>query len=173
MFDLNDILAAVNSAFKDAANDTLAAASERIFIEGKNAKDSKVGSYSTKPFYANAKTSPRATNGTGKTGNPVQGGYYAGGYREYRAQQGREAGFINFRLSNSLQSDFNNSESGFKLNQTGELEYSIVINRPENIEKIKGQEARFGTIFTGFTSAEEQLIVDSFNFNIKNKIQSL
>jgi len=173
MLDEQAIMRAAEAAFKDAANDTLAAASERIFIDGKNSKNSKIGSYDTKPFYANADTSPVATNKTGKTGNTIKGGYYQGGYKEYRSQQGRESAFINFRLSNDLQSDFNNSERGFKPSQTGPLEFSVVINRKENIKKIKGQEQRFGKVFTEFTKEEEKLMVDSFVFNLNNNLRSL
>ncbi|MHA1289470.1 hypothetical protein DRO66_00320 [Candidatus Bathyarchaeota archaeon] len=173
MFDINAITAKVEGAFRDAANDTLATMSERIFIDGGNSAGGKIGEYSVKPYYANPKTSPTATNKTGKTGKTIQGGYYKGGYKEFRAQQGRESGFINQRLTNNLQSDFNNAESGFVLQQTGDLTYSIVIDRPENIRKIEGQEKRFGPIFTELTKDEELLMLQSLEFNLNNRFKTL
>lgn len=173
MINEAQIQQAVVESMRLAVQDTLAAMSTRIFIDGKNSDEGKIGNYDTKPFYANPKTSPVATNKTGKTGKKIQGGYYAGGYKEYRGQQGRESGFINQRLSGDLQSDFNNGSSGFNLNQTGELCFSISIDKPENVAKVKGQEARFGPIFTELSKSEESLLLNRLEQNITNKLKSL
>jgi len=173
IIDEAKVMQAARESLRLAAFDTFSAMSNRIFIDGKRSSGRTMGKYSKKPFYANPNTSPVATNKTGKTGNKIQGGYYAGGYAEYRAQQGRESGFKNLRLTGDLQSDFNNSSSGFTLQETGDMCYVISIDKPENVKKVEGQESELGPIFTEFTKKEERLLEQSLRANIINKLRSL
>lgn len=170
IFNMGEINKAITLAFEDAAKDTLATMSERIFIDGETSSEQDSGSYSTEPFYANAQTSPKKPNKKGKTGKKIKGGYYPGGYKEFRNQQGRESAFVNYRLSGDLQSDFNNSKSGFRLNKLGKLQYGIEIDKVDNIDKVRGLEAKYGTVFTSLSKSEENLFINSLQFNLNQRL---
>lgn len=161
---------ALELAFRDA----LSKQAPRIFEDGKTSAGASIGSYSTKPLYADPNTTPKATNKTGKTGNQIKGGYYAGGYRELRSQQGREAGFKNLRFTNELQSDYANAEISPTSSSVPvprptvitPLHLQIRINKPINLVKIKAAEAEAGPIFD-LSSSEDKTLRGSYKFNLQ------
>ena len=136
-----------------AARDTQTLSVKRIFEDGQSTNGSSF-SYDTKPGYFSG--GPKASNRTGKTGNAIKTGYYPGGYAEFRAQQGRENSFVNWRLNNELQSDYANAQispSSSALASPTPIKidnftYVITLNKQINIEKKKGLERKYGTIFT-------------------------
>jgi hypothetical protein len=85
---------------------------ERIFVDGIAADGSAIGTYSTKPLYAN----PRRIAGTsfsprGKTGKTkFENGkshvtrYFPKGYRELRQTAGRQSARVDLRFSGTLRS---------------------------------------------------------------------
>ena len=101
---------------------------QRLFIRGKDANGKAIGKYSTKPFYADLKKlreeygsqlplaklkaegKPRFGRKKGFTYRRYGGEkvdlvskYFDGGYAAFRAAVGREAGFVNFKLSGALE----------------------------------------------------------------------
>lgn len=176
---LNAKLARIKTgpAFELAFKDALAQQSQRIFEDGKKTDGSTIGSYDSKPFYADPDASPKATTKKGKRGKAIKGGYYAGGYRQYRAQQGREAGFVNLRLNNELQSDYANLNISVSSNQVvppkptvvTPLLLKVVIKKPINQQKIKGLEAKYGVIFN-LSQSEINTLTGSFRFNILKEL---
>lgn len=142
-------------SFAIGVNSAMSEQSVRIFQEGKKSDGSGIGNYDSKnPLYASDDTLPRQGNHTGKTGKGIKTSYYAN-YKALRSEQGRESGFVNLRLTNELQSDYNNSQVSASSNKLGtakpikkgNLEYEISLNKQINVDKKNGLEAKYGTIF--------------------------
>lgn len=92
----------VNSAIRSekvmriALSSVLARHKPRIFEKGLDGKDSKIGTYSTKPISIAAKNQAR---NTGKT-------YFKGGYAEYKKDVGKNPGYVNLRNTDQMMHDY-------------------------------------------------------------------
>lgn len=149
-----------------AAKDAMTLSVPRIFEQGKTTSGATF-KYSTKPGYFT--DGPKASNKTGKTGKAIKTGYYAGGYAEFRSQQGRESSHVNFRLTNELQSDYANSK--VSVSSTGlanpipikidNFTYVITLNKNINIQKRSGLENKYGIIFSLNQKEEAQFALSS------------
>ncbi len=163
-----------------AARDSQSQSVVRIFENGLKSNGGTIGKYDTKPAYFSPKATPRDTNHKGKTGKRIKTGYYAGGYAELRAQQGRESGFVNVRFTNELQSDYANSDVDRTSNRVavpkpikaGDNTFLITLNKPVNIQKRNGLEGKYGTIFN-LTAKEEQTFLDSQDFNLDKALDKI
>lgn len=149
-----------------AAKDAMALSVPRIFEQGKTTFGATF-SYSTKPGYFT--NGPKASNKTGKTGKTIKTGYYKGGYAEFRSQQGREAGKVNYRLTNELQSDYANSKVAVTANKLASpkpikisnFKYVITLNKDINIQKRSGLERKYGIIFDLNVTENNQFALSS------------
>jgi len=138
-----------------AVRSVMALQSRRIFQDGKNTAGTGIGQYNTtRELWAYDERSPKKVTGKGKTGKDIKGGYYES-YKKYREQQGREDGFVNLRLTNELQNDFNNAETGNppQPDKVSSTEYVIRLKKDINQKKREGIEAKYGEVF--LASAEE------------------
>lgn len=122
---------------------------DRIFGQGKDSTGGKIGSYSTKPYYADKESFIRKgsfkpvgkygdkkfTTGK-KKGQPHQSMYLKGGYKEFRDIQGRQTQAVDLKLSGSL---FNAIVLAQENNTT-----LIGITSQRESNKRKGNEKHFG-----------------------------
>lgn len=136
----------------------------RIFQMGLNSAGSKIGVYNTSnSLYVNTsksapiKNSPIGKNGDTKfkNGKSHKSTYYKS-YKEFRAKQKRESGFVNLRLTNELQSDFSNakiSKTSTKVIQGQPIRvnanyYKTELKKDINQKKREGLEDKYGKIFS-------------------------
>lgn len=100
--EITGLVRRINEAIRDdknirmALSTTLAEHKTRIFEKGLDAKDSKIGTYSTTPASISKKN--QAKN-TGKT-------YFKFGYSEYKSAIGRNPGFVILRNTDQMMSDY-------------------------------------------------------------------
>lgn len=79
-----------------ALSSVLAIHKPRIFEKGLDGKDSKIGTYSTKPISIAKKNQAR---NTGKT-------YFKTGYAEYKKDIGKNPGYVNLRNTDQMMQDY-------------------------------------------------------------------
>lgn len=171
-----------NKPLEIAFRDIAGAIGERIFEKGLNVNGGPIGQYSKKPIYISDDQAPRSTNHRGKTGKTIKGGYYAGGYYEFRGQQGRENSFVNLRLTNELQNDLLNANvartSGspaqitdstpFKISNTA---YELRLKKQVNVNKRLGIDAKYGKVF-GVSKAERERFLKTLDFETKKVMRN-
>jgi hypothetical protein len=135
----------------------------RIFHEGKNSAGGSIGSYDrNRELWVPDSKLRRNGSHRGKTGKPIKTTYFKS-YFALKGAQGFDAGTVNLRLTNDLQSDFANArlskddDSPPKdvrpIKATPSL-WKEQLRRSKNVEKIGGLEKRFGRIF-GPTKQEQ------------------
>lgn len=134
----------------------------RIFQDGKNSNDAKIGSYnSSNPLYVNTskrapiKNAPKGKTGQSKfkNGNTHKSTYY-NSYKDFRSKQKRESGFVNLRLTNELQSGFSNvkiSTSSTSVPEARPIKvnahhYKLEV-KDNNVKKVIRLEKKYGKIF--------------------------
>jgi len=131
---------------------------ERIFTNGLNTDNEKLGEYSLQPSYFSEKSFIRKSSfkpkgkenkGNFKNGNKRKSMYLSKGYNEFRDIQGRQTKHIDFNFSGSL-------ESGFRIYKFGsEVLYGN--NDKKESEKIDGLTQRFST-FIPLTLQEREFL---------------
>jgi hypothetical protein len=151
----------MQKAFLLSVKDVIGAQVVRIFEEGKNSNDSKIGAYqSNKEMWISDDASPRKGTHKGKPNaqgksKKITTTYYES-YKGFRGEQGRESGFVNLRLNGRLMSDLANAPvdrkdaripSDIKPTKVNGFEYYTLI-RGENVVKKQGAEAKYGKIFS-------------------------
>lgn len=150
-----------NKPFKKAVQSVHALRITRIFDNGEKSDGGKIGSYSTKPIYVNAKRYGFSFAGQGKNqarrskASPRKTKYFADGYKGFRTFVKRPVNFINLGLTYDLRFDLSNSSSK-RVNMPDKIsahEYQERLKRQHNVEKVDGIENRFGNIF-GFQQKE-------------------
>ncbi len=149
-----------------AARSAHADAVGRIFEGGQKTNGSKIGTYDDQNelWVADDKL-PKKGSHKGKTGKTIKTTFYSS-YKQLRAQQDREAGFVNLRLLNDLQSDYANASITRGSNQLAEAKpikvnknlVIIALKRELNVRKKEGLEKKYGRIFE-LNQAE----IDKFN----------
>lgn len=124
----------------------------RVFMHGKNADGSAIGSYSEKDIWLNPnKMRVRNQKGfrplKGKKGNTkfksdptrVRKTSYFDGWKGFRQAQGLRTGFINLNYTGDLKSDVENPKNNVPTPiKVSEGKYKVAIKRPENIKKYPG-----------------------------------
>lgn len=179
-----------NVPLEIAVRTTTAEQAVRIFQNGQNSSGRRIGSYSTRPRVISPRFAPRSFKAdtfqpfnraqrarTGKKG--YYGKFFAQGYKQFRSEQGREAGFINLRLTNDLQSDFANV--GMSKNTTSVASprpikvsthiYKTSLKRQQNVLKREGLENRFGPIFR-LTRKERDTFVRIAAFELRKILEA-
>lgn len=95
---------------KAAILDITADVVQRVFVEGKNSKNTAIGRYSRKPIYVNPKNSPKKFSPMGKTGSRFKNKkshktrYFNGGYANFKTFIGK-GDKVNLWLFGELRSD--------------------------------------------------------------------
>lgn len=132
-----------NRAVKIGVQTVLATQKKRIFVDGEDATNNKIGKYSTNPISISKKNQNR---NTGKT-------YFKGGYSEYKSAIGKNPGYINLNNTGQMFQDY----SFFDLGQAG---LGLGFNNNINFDKSQWAESKDGKkIFQ--QSAKEGVILDS------------
>lgn len=138
-----------------AARTAMAEMGRRIFTRGLNSAGRKIGEYSTKPIYISKSKTPSGS-----------GGYFAGGYKEFKQSIGRGSK-VNFRLFNQLQNDF--AGGNIKAPRpTKESRFSYIVRLKDefNEKKRKGLEERF-TITFDPSKSERIRFRKAFEFELR------
>lgn len=162
----------INIPLKKAVISTMAGMNNRIFVMGKLSNMQKIGQgrYSGKELWASDSQLPRKGNHRGKPNKDgkrrkIKTSYYSS-YTELKKAMGRYTnGVVNLRLTNDLQSDFNNapvSNSGGSMPKPTEinrLTFAILLRR--NSLKKEGLEEKYGNIFL-LTKVEKERFYKTF-----------
>lgn len=160
---LNKRLAQIGKSEKDFAliiSDTHAGIVQRVFGEGKNEKEAKIGSYSTKPTLAGA-TSFNTKSGANKIagskskraklkwvtvksgGKNVSLFEVPGGYKQIRQLDGRQTSFVDLTRSGELKNDFSNS-----LQRQSPFVWVTGVKKGINAKKVEGLTDKYGDVFS-------------------------
>lgn len=141
---------------------------QRIFEEGKRTDGGNIGQYDTKhPLYVNPNTAPRKTAvkakgiegllpTQGKTGEHLfKNGKehkttYVKNYKDLRNRIGRRIDKVNLNLTGDLQLDISNGRVPTPV-RISQHEYHITVKRGINSDKIRGNEKKYGKIFSHST----------------------
>lgn len=123
--DLNDIRRN-ELLIKRSLSTVLAHQRKRIFIDGRDARGNRIGSYSTKKISISRKNQARRT---GKT-------TFQGGYAEYKRLIGKNPGYVNLRNTDQMMVDYG-------LEDLGKDTYGFGFSRNENYDKSQFSESKF------------------------------
>lgn len=85
-----------NRAVKIGVQTVLTTQKKRIFVDGQDANEAKIGQYGTKPISISKKDQAR---NTGKT-------YFTGGYAEYKTAIGKNPGYVNLTNTGQMFQDY-------------------------------------------------------------------
>lgn len=102
------IIDKLNAAIKNEQFQRVAAVTvlpiykQRIFSQGQDSKNAKIGTYGTKPISISKKNQARQT---GKT-------KFEGGYAEYKSAIGKNPGFVNLRNTDQMMMDLGLIKNG-------------------------------------------------------------
>lgn len=152
-----------------AVADTHALMVQRIFVNGLNSSDSKIGSYATSPpLYVNTtlnapiKKAPKGKYGETKftDGRPHKTTYFES-YKKFRQEESRESSFVNLRLFGNLENDF---KTGLK--RINNDSWVAVVRKDESADKIRGAESKYGKVFF-FTKDERKHFKDVLLFEMQ------
>jgi hypothetical protein len=138
---------------KIALSTTLAVHKQRIFVEGGDAKGTKIGTYSTKPISISKKNQARQT---GKT-------FFKGGYAEYKRAVGKNPGFVNLRNTDQMMMDYGLIGSS--------LQYGFGFNNTENFKKVNWMEEKYRKEIFFLTKKEEDVLTSVLSSQINQAIR--
>lgn len=141
-------------------SDTHARHVKRIFEEGQNTAGKTFQYDSSNPLYVNPETqSPKKFPPRGKTGEEYfkngkrhKSGYFPS-YKAFRAAIDRQTSPVNFRLTENLKLNFQNS-----LTLVGSSWVSGVNEERGNVDKVDGLEDKYGVIFH-LKASEKDILV--------------
>lgn len=144
-----------------AVNRVLANTKIRIFEDGTATNGTPIGKYSTKPIYMpNALGLPRIQL-RGKTGNKTKVvNYYPGGYKEYRADVGRQNSRVDLNLTSSMFGAYQAGKNVF-----GESVIGFVSE--DEAKKMEGNEKRFLKTIAVPSQQEKQAGYDATFFELR------
>jgi hypothetical protein len=160
-------------AFGVAVSGTHADVSKRIFVEGMASNGEPIGEYSDdKPIYVNPNASPVKFTPEGKPGSRVnkqnRRTKYFASYKAFRGAIGRENAFVNLRLTNILQNDFNTG-----LVQISAVKWEAIVKNKVNADKVEGNEGRFKKPIFATTQAEQAKLAERFDFELQKRINAM
>lgn len=116
---------------------------QRIFERGEATSGELIGGYSTDPAYYK------------KPGSARKARYYAGGYKQFRQEVGRQGGYVDLKLTRSLQLDFNTA-----LTKVSPYRMEVRLKNKHNAKKARGAEEHFGKAIFAPTREERERVVD-------------
>ena len=166
----NDFIQKLEQRYKDIVSNkplgiAVAAVHEkmvkRIFEDGKNGNDGKIGAYDTsEPLYVSPNKSPKSFPVKGKTGKtkykngkPHKTGYFTS-YKAFRQKIGREVSFVNLSLFGQLKRDFSNS-----LQRVNNNKWISGTKNNKNSDKVDGAVDRYGREVFQLTKDEKKLLL--------------
>jgi hypothetical protein len=131
-----------------AVQDVLAAMLDRIFVDGKDTGNRRIGRYSTKSISVTFPIPglPTPARSKGKTIT------FPGGYKEFRAKVGRQNKFVNLDLTGSLR-------LSVKVGKSGKLT-AIGFDAAEGRKRATENEERFKKRIFGLTDEERALFIN-------------
>ncbi len=133
-----------------ATNTVLAAQKKRIFQDGKDSAQSKIGVYGTKPISIAKKDQAKQTGQT----------YFKGGYREYKSLLGKGGGsFVNLRNTDQMMFDLSTVVVSQK-------EFGIGFQNKFNGDKKEWLETKYNKQIFATTPEEDELFVNVINYEI-------
>lgn len=156
-----------------AVADTHALMVQRIFTDGLNSSDSKIGNYATSPpLYVNTslnapiQKAPKGKYGETKfkDGRPHKTTYFES-YKAFRQAESRESGFVNLQLFSNLKIDF---ETGLK--RVDNDKWVAVVKRADSGGKISGAESKYGKVFF-LTQDERKHFKDVLLFELQQLLK--
>lgn len=155
--ELLDLIQRINKAVRSekamraALTTVMAKHKPRVFQQGEDAANSKIGDYSTKPI--SISKSSQARN-TGKT-------YFKGGYAEYKRAIGK-GGTVNFRNTDQMQMDYQIIVSGGK--------YGFGFQNSENWEKSQWLQDKYNKDVFDISEEELNLLADTHKAEVEKLI---
>ena len=136
-----------------AVNSVLAHQKKRIFQQGKDSSNGKIGSYSTEPISISKKNQARQT---GKT-------YFKGGYRQYKSLIGKGANTVNLRNTDQMMMDLGTTV-------VAKGKYGIGFSNQFNADKAEWNEERYDKKIFETTTQEDNTFAKVYEFEV-NKIE--
>jgi len=171
----------VESIIKDnkpllfAVKSTMALQAKRIFLDGKNAEGTDIGTYSSNPIYVNPKNSPKKFTPKGKegkskfkNGNSHKTAYF-NDYLSFKKYIGRNKNksTVDLILTGELSKDWANAEAISKANATRLNAHHYVVGiKQSNADKV----ARYGNVF-GLTSSERRGFIKTIQFELGKELR--
>jgi hypothetical protein len=152
--DINKLQRA-NATLVGAINSVLVEMSSRIFEQGEDSRNAKIGTYSTKPISI---SKSKQSRNTGKT-------QFKGGYREYKSLvgKGNRGEFVNLRNTDQMKMDL-----GTSVNASAN-EYAIGFTNTFNADKRDWLEDKYGKSIFDSTDKEDEIFFKA----VYNKMDSL
>jgi hypothetical protein len=147
-------LGAFDRAVKVGVQTVLATQKKRIFVEGEDAGNNKIGTYSTKPISISKKNQSR---NTGKT-------YFKGGYAEYKTAVGKNDGFVNLRNTDQMNFDYQFFDLG---NNT----YGLGFSNEFNFQKSGWLEKKYDKKIFEQSQREGQLLNSVIEYEISKDLR--
>lgn len=138
-----------NRAVKVGVQTVLATQKKRIFINGEDASNGKIGQYSTEPISI---SKSRQSRNTGKT-------YFPGGYAEYKKAIGKNDGFVNLRNTDQMFFDY----QFFEINNNT---LGLGFNNEFNFKKSQWMEEKYGKDIFNQSPIEGNILENVINFEI-------
>lgn len=138
--ELNNLLN-VDKTMRIAMSSLLAAQKKRIFQEGNDAENSKIGTYSKKKISISRKNQAKDTGRT----------VFEGGYAEYKSLIGRNPGYVNLRNTDQMMMDFS-------VQIISSNEYGLGFNNDINFDKTEWMESKYKKEIFDESSQEAELV---------------
>lgn len=138
-----------NRAVKIGVQSVLTTQKKRIFVDGQDASNAKIGTYSTNPISISKKNQSR---NTGKT-------YFKGGYSEYKKDIGKNDGFVNLRNTDQMNFDY----QFFEINTNT---FGLGFSNEFNYNKSQWMEAKYDKSIFNQSTIEGNILDTVINFEI-------
>lgn len=138
-------------AMRTALTSVMSKHKPRVFESGQDAKNSKIGEYSTKPISI---AKDQQARNTGKT-------YFAGGYAEYKRAIGK-GGTVNFRNTDQMQMDYQIIAQGGQ--------FAFGFQNPENWNKSQWLQDKYDKDVFDLTDDELQILGDVHKAEVEKLI---
>lgn len=175
-------------AFQVAVLDLVTREQKRIFVDGKNSNDTKIGDYSTKPMLVGAKSF--INKGTAdkffkrkdnkwktiqRGGNNYPLAVLDGGYKELRRLTPRKVDFVNLKYTDDLFFDFAAQRAGGDHNpiKINDFEFQITVGaRPKSKIKVDGNEKRFNAPIFQPSKTDQSHFLETLNVELQRRLNA-
>lgn len=146
---------------------------ERLYGNGVDGDNTKIGAYSTKEMYASKKVFKnkggfRAQGKKSKkpfaNGNERKSMYLNQGYKQLRQVQGYESGYVNLHYSGDLFTD----TSGLKIDGESVV---VKVSRKINQQKISGLSDKYGKATFKHTKQERKIFAEDVTKRLKKYLE--
>lgn len=150
---VNDVLRN-DRAVRIGINTVLAAQKQRIFVDGKDGQENKIGQYSTNPISISKKNQSR---NTGRT-------YFPGGYAQYKTAIGKNPGYVNLQNTSQMMMDYS-------FHVVGADTYGLGFHNPLNYNKSQWMEEKYDKQIFFQTDSEGRLLTQIIEHEIGNNLK--